>query len=600
MMRAIFNTRYMWVVMAMTLVMAFAVACSGSDDGDVADAPAAAPTWISDPPTVVPPSTAPPKKEAAAPKAEAKDAAPAAAAASGDGPRRGGHLRVLNGGFPPKWDFSQTSTWLSLFHYGARAYSGLLQFSPRDGVEIWPDMAKTWEVSNDSKTFTFFIDENITQWHDGQEFSIEDIIYALERWKAPPEGIIQPRVGAFTLIDSMTAIDDHTLEINLTEPFGDFVAEAANQWHQLLPQHILEANEGTIPNFQSLIGTGPYTIVDAEDGISVEMDKWEDYWRLAPDGDPFPYLDKVTSVTIIEPQALLAALAAQNADATKPTFNASHMEYNDIINKNPGKASFEVGPFVDVASIQLNNTQAPFNNIDARKAVFYGFFKQGVIDANGAENPLYPISWFSYLLPPTSELVNTIPGYQEDKRDAELAKAQEHAEAAGLTAFESIAVTARTTHGELLQADMAEIGIDVSIRVQDWTAMIASVEGRRYEAATGGTAPSYGGIVPLADIMYSPAGGRNGGWDPPDNYIAAWNEARTMGATPARNDLFVEMHRIMAEEWVPSVPYAAANQNKFKWNYVQGWDLVVQEIFSNNKFETEWLTCEAPEAGAGC
>ena len=100
--------------------------------------------------------------------------------------------------------------------------------------------------------------------------------------------------------------------------------------------------------------------------------------------------------------------------------------------------------------------------------------------------------------------------------------------------------------------------------------------------------------------MYSPGGGRNGGWDPPDNFNAAWNEARTMGDTPERTALFNEMHRIMAEEWVPTVPYAAANHNKFSWNYVVDWDLVVQEIFSNNKFETEWLTCDAPEAGAGC
>ena len=507
---------------------------------------------------------------------------------------------MINADFPPKWDFSQTSTWISLFHYGGRAYNGLLQFSPRDGIEIWPDMATSWESTNNSQTFTFQIDENITEWHDGQPFVIDDIIFGIDRWRNPPEGIIQPRVGAFALIDNIQKIDDHTLEINLSEPFGDFVAEAANQWHMMIPRHILEANNGTIDRWQDIIGTGPYKISDAEDGISVEMVRNESYFRMAPDGSPFPYLDKVTSINIQEPQAQLAAIRSRQADATKPTFALSHLEYQRLLEDFPGEASFKVEPFVDVASIQLNNLAAPFDDINARKAVFYGFYKQGVIDSLGEENPVFPISWFSYLLPSSNEIVADIPGYNFDNREEELEAARGFAEAAGLKEFELIAVTARTTHGELLQQDMAEIGVEVTIRVQDWTGMIASVEGRRYQAATGGTAPSYGGVVPVADIMYSVGGGRNGGWEPPANYQAAWNEARTLAAGADRDALFTEMHRIMAEEWVPSVPYMAANQNKFHWNYVHNWDLVVQEIFSNNKFEDVWIECSAPEPGAGC
>lgn len=218
----------------------------------------------------------------------------------------------------------------------------------------------------------------------------------------------------------------------------------------------------------------------------------------------------------------------------------------------------------------------------------------GVIQAEGAENPVFPISWFSYIYPNQQQILDTVPGYKPENRDAEVEMARGFAEAAGLTEFEVIAVTARTQHGELLQIDMAEIGVDVEIRVQDWAAMIASVEGRNYQAATGGTAPSYAGVVPVADIMYSKGGGRNGGWDPPANYLDAWNEARTLAAGADRDALFEEMHRIMLDEWVPSVPYMAANQNKFYWNYVHNWDLVAQEIFSNNKFEDVWLDSDAP------
>ena len=580
--------RFTWVGIVAAVLLVAGLACSSAPEATTPAAPAQVEATATFPPTVVPPAIATPVPAAPAP----------AAMASGD-VIRGGHLRVINGGFPPKWDFSQTSTWISLFHYGGRMYSGLLQFSPRDGIEIWPDLAESWEVTNNSQTYTFHIDEDLSQWNDGTPFDVDHIIYAIDRWRDPPEGIIQPRVGAFNLIDTMRKIDDSTLEINLTEPFGDFIAESANQWHAIIPRHILEANESTIPRWQDVIGTGPYKITDAEDGISVDSEKNVDYFRDAPDGSPYPYLDNVSSITIIEPQLAIAALRSKNADATKP-IGIPHNEYAELEKDFPGQFSFKAEPFVDVASMQLNNQSPPFDDIDARRAVFYGSYKQGIIESEGAENPYYPISWFSYIFPSSQEIIDTVPGYKPEKREEELAMAKEFAEKGGLTEFELVVVPARVTHAESIQADMAEIGVDVKINPQDWTAMVAAVEGRRYQAALGGTAPSYGGVVPLADIMYSENGGRNGGWDPPANYLAAWNKARTLQAGPERDELFSEMHRIMLEEWVPSVPYAAVNQNKFHWNYVHNWDLVVQEIFSNNKFEDVWLDCEAPVPGPGC
>ena len=583
------GSRLIWMSLLLTVATLIGLACSSAPSDDAqTTAPAAQPAATATfPPTVVPPaiSTAVP--------------AQAPAAMAGDEAIRGGHIRVINGTFPPKWDFSQTSTWISLFHYGGRMYSGLLQFSPRDGIEIWPDMAESWEVSNDVKTFTFKINPNLQQWHDGTPFDIDHIIYSINRWKNPPEGIIQPRVGAFNLVENMEKVDDTTLEINLSESFGDFIAESANQWHAVIPQHILEANENTIPRWQDVIGTGPYRITDAEDGISVASEKNVDYFRDAPDGSPYPYLDNVTSITIVEPQAAVAALRSKQADATKP-INIPHTEYAVIERDFPGQSTFKAEPFVDVASIQLNNQSPPFDNIDARRAVFYGVYKQGIIDSEGEQAPYYPISWFSYIFPSSQEIIDTVPGYKPENRDEEIEMARQFAESGGLTEFELVVVTARTAHAELIQADMAQIGVEVDVRPLDWTAMVAAVEGRRYQAATGGTAPSYGGVVPLADIMYSEKGGRNGGWDPPANYLAAWNEARTLVDGPERNELFAEMHRIMLEEWVPSVPYGAVNQNKFHWNYVHNWNLVVQEIFSNNKFEDVWLDCDAPNPGPSC
>ena len=139
-------SRLTWVIILGAVLTLAGIACSSAPEGATPAAPAQVVATATFPPTIVPPAIATP----------APAAAPSTAMASGD-VVRGGHLRVINDGFPPKWDFSQTSTWISLFHYGGRMYSGLLQFSPRDGIEIWPDMADSWEVNGDSTVFTYNI-----------------------------------------------------------------------------------------------------------------------------------------------------------------------------------------------------------------------------------------------------------------------------------------------------------------------------------------------------------------------------------------------------------------------------------------------------------
>ena len=104
---------------------------------------------------------------------------------------------------------------------------------------------------DNNQTYVFHIDKDLTEYHDGQPFTLDDVVYAIDRWRNPPEGIIQPRVGAFNLIDTMEVVDDHTLEIRLKEPFGDFIAEAANEWHMFIPRHILEANNSTITKLRA-------------------------------------------------------------------------------------------------------------------------------------------------------------------------------------------------------------------------------------------------------------------------------------------------------------------------------------------------------------
>ena len=73
-------------------------------------------------------------------------------------PRRGGTLRMSNGGDPPDFDVHQSATYLTQF-IGAPCYSTLLRIDPNDQDKLLPDLAEKYDVSTDGKTVTFQISQ---------------------------------------------------------------------------------------------------------------------------------------------------------------------------------------------------------------------------------------------------------------------------------------------------------------------------------------------------------------------------------------------------------------------------------------------------------
>src|SRR6476661_3285748 len=81
-------------------------------------------------------------------------------AAWAQSPKRGGTLRVSNGGDPPDFDVHQTVTYLTQF-VGAPCYSTLLRADPNDYNKLVADLAEKWDISADGKTVTFHLHNGV-------------------------------------------------------------------------------------------------------------------------------------------------------------------------------------------------------------------------------------------------------------------------------------------------------------------------------------------------------------------------------------------------------------------------------------------------------
>ena len=107
-------------------------------------------------------------------------------------PKRGGVLRYGVTCRPPHFDVHQSGTFNNLGAQGCM-FDNLIRRDPRDsGKTIIPDLAHSWEIAKDGKTYTFFLRKDV-QFHDGAELTADDVKATFDRISKPPAGISIPR-----------------------------------------------------------------------------------------------------------------------------------------------------------------------------------------------------------------------------------------------------------------------------------------------------------------------------------------------------------------------------------------------------------------------
>src|SRR6201993_2481716 len=158
-------------------------------------------------------------------------------------PKRGGTLRYGITMRMPHFDFHQSGTINNLGSQGCM-FDNLIRRDPRDsGKTIIPDLAHSWEIAKDGKTYTFHLRQGV-QFHDGSDFTSADVKATYDRICKPPPGISIPRSALFTAVSEITARDKYTIEFKLAAPRSvNFMMSAfASGWNVIYSKKALEDN----------------------------------------------------------------------------------------------------------------------------------------------------------------------------------------------------------------------------------------------------------------------------------------------------------------------------------------------------------------------
>src|SRR3954465_13982846 len=201
----------------------------------------------------------------------------------------GGVLKYAIPSRPPHFDFHQSGTINSLGSQGCM-FDNLVRRDPRDsGKTIIPDLAHSWEIAKDGKTYTFHLREGV-QFHDGGEFTSEDVKATYDRIRKPPAGVSIPRSTLFTTVEEITTPDKKTVVFKLSEPrpASFMMAAFASGWNGIVRKKTLEDNQYNLRRVVDIPGTGPFKSKRRVENEVWVMEKHDKYWNKG-----LPYLDGI-------------------------------------------------------------------------------------------------------------------------------------------------------------------------------------------------------------------------------------------------------------------------------------------------------------------
>ena len=159
-------------------------------------------------------------------------------------------------------------------------FNALVRYSTED-FSIEPDLAASWEVDDQGLVWVFYLRDDVL-WHDGEQFTAEDVKFSFETILNPDVNAGYHR-GNLANVESIEVLDDFTLKITMINPDFDFLPLLGDFMH-IYPAHILEGlniNED-ITFINHPIGTGPFKFEEHLLNESYTVVANLDYFKGAP------------------------------------------------------------------------------------------------------------------------------------------------------------------------------------------------------------------------------------------------------------------------------------------------------------------------------
>lgn len=310
---------------------------------------------------------------------------------SGEQPTSGGTLTFALDSSPDNLDPHSSSSAVNATVM-RQIYDSLV-WRTNDG-ELEPWLATSWELSDDGTTYTLQLREDVT-FHDGTEFNADAVCFNLDRIVDPET---QSKSAISTLGDTYEACevtDNYEVQLQLSEPTFRWLSGLSQAWVGMVsPAAVEEYGEDIITH---PVGTGPFTFESMQLNQQVVLARNDDYqWApedLGHDGPPL--LDSLVLKVIPESTTRFRSVGVD--------IDAAESIAPQDLTAAEGNSSLLVESVPVVGTpyqLFLNGTHAPWDDVEARRAVQAAINLPAIIDSlyfgvyDRAWGPLTPSTLF--------------------------------------------------------------------------------------------------------------------------------------------------------------------------------------------------------------
>ncbi len=349
-------------------------------------------------------------------------------------------------------------------------FNGLVQLD--DHLEVHPDIASSYTISEDGKTYSFKL-RNDVYFHKHKVFgkdstrivTAQDFVYSFNRLIDPV--VASPGKWVLEFVDSFTAVDATTFVIQLKQPFPPFLSILSMKYCAVVPKEAVEYY-GT--NFRANpVGTGPFQFKLWIENEKLVFRKNPLYYEVDSTGQKLPYLEAVAVTFLPDKQSEFLQFVQGNLDFMS-SIDAS---FKDDLLTTDGKLKAHHADKIEMISGPYLNTEYLGVYMDAeepsvhsekiRKAINYGFDRVKMIKylRNGIGTPA--VNGF---IPKGLPSFNNMKGYTYQP---ELAKklVQEYIKESGNT-NPTVTISTNSQYVDLceyIQREVQKTGLQVTVDV---------------------------------------------------------------------------------------------------------------------------------------
>ncbi len=445
----------------------------------------------------------------------------------------------------PAQNSANESIWLD-----QNIYARLVQTDAK-GKEIVPDLASTWDVSDDKLTYTFHLRAG-AKFADGTPVTAADAKWSIERARAVD--------GAWgfliTAVSDISAPDAQTLVVKLAKPHAPLLADLAMYAFAVLPQKAVEADKDFFS--KTPYGAGPFKVTALSPESSVTLTRSDTYWGAKP---------KVSTVAIsIVTNDNTRVLQLQGGQV-------------DVIENPPGNVLKQIGdnpklrvdlfPSTRVDFVQLPLKSKPLDNVKVRQAI------KAAVDLGRMNTLAYQgnakvaTTFFPY------QMLHWDASVTEPKPD--VAKAKQLLSEAGFPNGFSVPLLAVSgdaagqAQAIVIKDDLAKVGITVDIQSFELSTAYA-----KERPGTGGMGLRYwtNDIIDPDEVATFGADG-DGGANAFNSYYkdpavtALVDQARSETDEKKRADLYAQVQKVIIDQ-APFIPLAYAPFRYASGKWVNG------------------------------